>query len=47
MKKLCKSDYIWIAFGAGCIIALCLPTVWMTRILSVVVIVLGVICLKK
>ncbi len=45
--KLVKSTYLWIAFGAGCAIALCLPTVWITRILAVMVIVLGVMCCKK
>ena len=47
MKKMCKRDYVWIAFGAGCVVALCLPTVWTTRILALVVIILGIICCRK
>lgn len=48
MKFKCvKSSYLWIAFGAGCAIALFLPAVWITRILAVSVIILGVLCCKK
>ena len=47
MKKMCRRDFLWIAFGAGCVIACCCPTVWITRILAIVVIILGIICCKK
>lgn len=47
MKKMCRREFLWIAFGAGCVIACCCPTVWITRILAVVVIILGIICCKK
>ena len=47
MRGMIKSNYLWIAFGAGCVLALCLPTVWTTRILAIAVIILGVmICVK-
>ncbi len=47
MKKMCRRDYLWIAFGVGCVLACCLPTVWITRILAIVVIILGIMCCKK
>ena len=46
MKKFCFKNYAWAAFGIGCIIALCLPAVWVTRILAAVIIVLGFIVVK-
>jgi len=46
MKNTVNKNLVFVAFGAGCAIALCLPTVWTTRILAVVVIVLGVICCR-
>ena len=46
-KDMVKKNYLWIAFGVGCVLALCLPTVWTTRILAIVVIILGIICCKK
>ncbi|MCR5207985.1 MAG: hypothetical protein K6C14_05855 [Eubacterium sp.] len=45
--KCVRISYLWIAFGAGCAAALFLPTVWITRVLAVSVIVLGVLCCKK
>lgn len=42
-----NKNIVFVAFGAGCAIALCLPTVWTTRILAVVVIILGLICCKS
>ncbi|MBQ8980674.1 MAG: hypothetical protein IJ077_03595 [Eubacterium sp.] len=42
-----NKNLVFVAFGAGCAIALCLPTVWTTRILAVVVIILGLICCKS
>ncbi|MFQ9064512.1 hypothetical protein [Eubacterium sp.] len=48
MKKMCKKDYLWIAFGLGCVMACCLPAVWVTRILAIAVIILGIIiCCRK
>ena len=47
MKKTVSVNFIWVAFGAGCVVALCLPTVWITRVLAVVVVILGLICCKK
>lgn len=47
MKKMCRREFLWIAFGGGCVVACCLPTVWITRILAIVVIVLGIICCKR
>ena len=46
MKNSAGRNLIFVAFGAGCAIALFLPTVWTTRILAVVVIILGLICCK-
>ncbi len=45
--KLIKASYLWIAFGVGCTVALFLPSVWITRILAVTVIILGIMCCKK
>ncbi len=42
-----NKNLVFVAFGAGCAIALCLPTVWTTRILAVTVIVLGIICARS
>lgn len=48
MKRMCKKDYLWIAFGLGCILACCLPTVWLTRVLAMAIIILGIIiCCRK
>ncbi|MGN0528133.1 MAG: hypothetical protein ACI4IE_03290 [Eubacterium sp.] len=47
MNKTCKRSFLFIAFGAGCVIACCLPTVWVTRVLAIVVIILGIICCKR
>lgn len=47
MKKMCRRDYLWIAFGVGCVVACCCPTVWIARILAVAVIILGIMCCKK
>ncbi|MCI9111489.1 MAG: hypothetical protein K2K71_05590 [Eubacterium sp.] len=47
MKKMCRRDFLWIAFGVGCVITICLPTSWLIRILAVVVIILGILCCKK
>ncbi len=47
MKGCCKTNYLFVAFGAGCAIALFLPAVWITRILALTVIVLGVLCCRK
>ncbi|MBR4241176.1 MAG: hypothetical protein IKR97_03035 [Eubacterium sp.] len=50
MKKQCKpikKEYLWIAFGVGAALALCLPSVWITRILAVCVIILGILCCKS
>lgn len=47
MKKMCRRDYLWIAFGVGCVLACCLPNEWLTGILAIVVIILGIICCKK
>ena len=50
MKKTecVKIEYLWIAFGVGSALSLFLPTVWITRILALVVIILGVmLCIKK
>lgn len=47
MKKMCRRDYLWIAFGAGCVVACCFSSVWIARILAVVVIILGIMCCKK
>ncbi len=47
MKKDVPKGFLWIAFGAGCVIAICLPTAWLIRILSIVVIILGIICCKN
>jgi hypothetical protein len=49
MKNKCvRRELLWLAFGVGCIITLFLPTVWITRILSLAVIILGItICFKK
>lgn len=41
-----KKNFMWLAFGLGCVIAVTLPAVWVTRILAVVVIILGVIVAK-
>ena len=47
MRGTVKKNYLFIAFGIGCVVALCLPTVWTTRILAVMVILLGIlICVK-
>lgn len=50
MKNTCYNksakNLIFVAFGAGCAVALCLPTVWTTRILALCVIVLGIICCR-
>ena len=40
VKKMCRRDFLWIAFGAGLVIACCCPTIWVTRILAIAVIVL-------
>ena len=45
--KMCRRDYLWIAFGVGCVAACCLPTIWITRVLAVVVIILGILSCKK
>lgn len=42
-----SKNLIFVAFGVGCTVALCLPTVWTTRILAVTVIILGIICAKS
>lgn len=42
-----KGNFIWIAFGVGCIISLCLPAVWVTRILAGVIIILGIMVVKS
>ncbi|MBQ7740631.1 MAG: hypothetical protein IJT65_05295 [Eubacterium sp.] len=42
-----KKNYLWIAFGVGCVLALCLPSVWTTRILAIMVTILGIVCCKK
>ena len=47
MKGYVKKSYLFVAFGAGCALALCVPAVWTTRILAVTVIVLGVLCCQK
>ncbi|MGN0517025.1 hypothetical protein [Eubacterium sp.] len=48
MNKMCKRDFLWIAFGCGCVLACCLPTIWITRILAIAVIILGIlICCRK
>ncbi|MBR1763212.1 MAG: hypothetical protein IJ731_07605 [Eubacterium sp.] len=47
MTKKCKRDYLWIAFGIGATLALILPTIWITRILAVCVIILGILCCKN
>ncbi len=46
MRHSQNRDMIFVAFGVGCVIALCLPTVWTTRILAVAVIILGLLCCK-
>ncbi|MDY3812642.1 hypothetical protein [Eubacterium sp.] len=48
MNKKCKRDYLFVAFGVGCVLACCLPTIWVTRMLAVSVIILGIIiCCRK
>lgn len=47
MKKMCRRDFLWIAFGLGCVLAICLPVEWLVRILAVAVIILGLICCTK
>jgi len=47
MAKKCKTHYLWIAFGVGAALALFLPSVWITRILAICVIILGILCCKK
>ena len=47
MKECRKRNYVWIAFGVGCVISLCLPAVWVTRILAGVIIVLGIMVVKS
>ena len=42
MKGRVRKEFLWIAFGVGCVAACCLPTIWITRILSIVVIILGI-----
>ena len=46
-KLMQRKNYMWVAFGVGCIISLCLPAVWVTRILAAVIIILGVIVVKS
>ena len=47
MKGTVKKSVVIIAFGTGCALALCLPTLWTTRILALTVIILGVLCCQK
>ena len=47
MKKMCRRDFLWLAFGFGCVLAICLPSAWLLRILAFAVIILGIICCKK
>lgn len=47
MKGKVRKELLWIAFGVGCVAACCLPTIWITRVLAVAVIILGIICCKK
>ncbi len=42
-----KKNFMWVAFGIGCAISLCLPAVWVTRILAGVIIVLGIMVVKS
>lgn len=44
MKKMCRRDFLWLAFGIGCVITMCLPVEWLVRILAIAVIILGIIC---
>ena len=46
MNRFPRKNLMWLAFGIGCMIALCLPAVWVTRILAAVVIILGVMVIK-
>ncbi len=47
MKKMCRRDFLWIAFGLGCVVSVCLPDAWIARVLAFVVIILGIMCCKK
>ncbi len=47
MKKMCRRDFLWLAFGVGCVITICLPVEWLVRVLAVAVIILGIICCTK
>ncbi|MGN0522990.1 MAG: hypothetical protein ACI4IG_01825 [Eubacterium sp.] len=47
MKKMCRREFLLIAFGVGCVLACCLPTVWVTRVLAIMVIILGILCCRK
>ncbi|UKI23586.1 MAG: hypothetical protein L6V88_03835 [Anaerotruncus sp.] len=47
MKKMCRRDFLWLAFGIGCVVTICLPEAWLVRVLAVAVIILGIICCKK
>ncbi|CCY67158.1 unknown [Clostridium sp. CAG:678] len=47
MKKMCRRDFLWLAFGIGCAITICLPVEWLVRILAIAVIILGIICCTK
>ena len=46
MMKICKKEYLWIAFGLGAAICLFLPTVWITRVLALCVVILGILCCR-
>lgn len=47
MKGFVNKSFVFIAFGAGSALALCLPTIWTTRVLALALVAVGVMCCQK
>lgn len=41
-RKKVNRGFIWIAFGAGCVVSCWFPAAWLAGVLAVAVIILGV-----